>query len=278
MNIVRYLIKRASLGLGVAVALTVVASRPAAAATVCSLTTGGSGCSFGQGLFFADDQHPAGAGYIDSFLRIQQSGDEQGYNTSARPVQFDQQTDPTDTHDLAIADIGTEKIGGVDYFAFFLDANESASSKKSYLTLDQLEIYGANGTDLTGYSNAGANNASGALTGATKLYDMDTASADNAITLNYNLSGSDSGSSDMVFYLPKSMLGGYTYVTLYSQFGKINGSNKKYASDAGFEEWFTMSSIPVTTQFTAIPEPSTLLLLGTGVSLLLKRRKKFVAL
>jgi hypothetical protein len=274
MNIVSYLIKRSTLCLGVAVALTVAAPRSAAAATVCSLTTAGSGCSFGQGLFFADDQHPAGTGYIDSFLRIQQNGDEQGYNTSARPVQFDQKTDLTSTHDLAVADVGTEKIGGIDYYAFFLDVNESASSKKSYLTLNQLEIYGSNGTDLTGYSNNGANNATGALTGASKLYDMDTASSDNAITLNYDLSGSGSGSSDMVFYLPKSLLGGYTYVTLYSQFGNINGSNKKYASNGGFEEWFTMSSIPVTTQFTAIPEPSTMLLLGTGTGFLLRRRKK----
>ena len=74
---------------------------------------------------------------------------------------------------------------------------------------------------------------------------MDTASSDNAITLNYDLSGSGSGSSDMVFYLPKSLFSGYTYVTLYSEFGNINSSNKKYASNGGFEEWFTMSSIPV---------------------------------
>ena len=111
-------------------ALTVATPRPAAATTVCSLTTAGSSCTFGQGLFFADDQHPAGTGYIDSFLRIQQNGTEQGYNTSARPVQFDQKTDLTYTHDLAISDVGTEKIGGVDYLAFFLDVNESASLEK----------------------------------------------------------------------------------------------------------------------------------------------------
>ncbi len=251
-------------------ALTVVTPRPAAATTVCSLTTAGSSCTFGQGLFFTADQHPSGAANFDSFLQIQQNGTEQGYNTSAQPAQG-----VTNTHDLAISSIGTEKIGNVDYLAFFLDVNEAASLRKSYLTLDQLEIFGSNKTDLTGYSNAGANNASGSLNGATKLYDMDTAYTDNAITVNYLLSDAGSG-SDLVFYLPKSLFNGYTYVTLYSEFGNINNSNKKYSSDTGFEEWFTKSSIPgAQAQLIANPEPSTLLLLGSGVGFLLRRRKKF---
>jgi hypothetical protein len=273
MKAVKSVLRQASLCFGLAVALSVATPRPAAAATVCSLTTPGSSCTFGQGLFFTDEQQPTGTGYIDSFLRIQQNGYEQGYNTSARPVQFDEKTDLTYTHDLPIADVGVKTINNIDYLEFFLDVNEADSFKKSYLTLDQLEIFGSNGTDLTGYSNAGANNASGSLVGAAKVYDMDTASSDNAITLNYDLSGSGSGSSNMVFYLPKSLLGGYSYVTLFSQFGNIDGGKKKYYSNGGFEEWFTTSSIPDVST-TTLPEPSTLLLLGTGACFLIRKRRK----
>src|SRR5436190_9294522 len=195
MTNVRSALKRAVLSVGVAAAIVVVAPRQAAATTVCSLTTAGSSCTFGSGLFFTDEQHPTGTGYVDSFLRIQQNGYEQGYNTSARPLQstIDDKVDPNFTRDLALANVGIKNIGGVDYREFFLDVNEAASLTKSYITLDQLEIFGSNSTKLNNYTNLGANNASGALAGATKLYDMDTA-GDGAITLNYTLSGSGSGS------------------------------------------------------------------------------------
>ena len=112
---------------------------------------------------------------------------------------------------------------------------------------------------LTSYVKTTNNDATGALTGATKIYDMD-ASSDNYVQLDYNLSSQGSGSSDMVFYLPYSLFGNNQYVYLYSQFGKIDNNNNKYKSNAGFEEWFVKSDPPTT----AVPEPATLALLGTG--------------
>ena len=81
---------------------------PSAAGAVCDLRSGAASCNssyFGQAantaIFATDEQHPTGTGFINSFVRIQQNGWEQGYNTSARPLETDVQmkVDPNFTRD-----------------------------------------------------------------------------------------------------------------------------------------------------------------------------------
>lgn len=265
-----------------------VTASPAAANTICDLTSTGSSCSItggtgSTGLFFTGEQHPTGTGVIDPFLRLQQNGTEQGYNTSDRsypggnkmqPIIQDK-TDKNFTRNLALGEIGTELINGVLYAAFFLDVNEQATTNgdKNLITLDQLEIFTSANKDLNFYSNSGANNASGGLTGATKVFDLDTASSDNWVQLDYSLSGQGSGSSDMVFFLPYSYLAGANYVYLFSEFGDISGNNPhKYESGAGFEEWYSNGALSTQTQ-TSVPEPATLVLFGSGLVALARRRR-----
>jgi len=241
---------------GLACFAFVAYAAPSLAGNICDLrttTTGtctdtsftGTGYTAGDAKFFTDEQHPAGTGFIDSFVRIQQNGWEQGYNTSARPIETNPlmtvKTDPNYTRNLTLGEVGTKVLAdGLTYREFFLDVNEPAATNgnKNWITLDQLEVFASHKGSLNDYYYAtdntlGPNSGDGLLQGggtSKKIYDMDSA-GDNFIQLDYLVKGSGSGSSDMVFYLKDSLFTGYAssdYVYLFSQFGDIKGnvSNK----------------------------------------------------
>lgn len=232
---------------------------------ICDLTAGGS-CTINGAIFSTVELQPTGTGVIDSFVRVQKKNTEQGYNTDHRPVQFDEKKDPNFTRDLLLTEVGTTVIDGVAYATFYLDINEPASQNKELLTLDQLEVFSHSTGNLTGYSGV-PNTPSGQLPGATKVYDLD-ATGDWAVQLSYNLFSGGSGQSDMVFYLPRTLLT-QEYVTLFSQFGNIDGAALKAQSQAGFEEWFTIAQEEV-----PIPEPGTIALMGIGLLGVARRLRK----
>lgn len=241
-----------------------------AQAAGCNLYTMTATCAFNGATYAVDNSHPTGTGFIDSFVRIQQNGEEQGYNTSGRPVQFDEKTDLTFTHNLTTGEVpvltNPDGLTG-NYRQFFLDINEEANTWGSLLTLDQVQVFVSNTPSITdGYSAAGG----GSLAGATMVYSMDTATKDNWVNLDYSLEGGGSGTGDMVLYVPDAGFSGYKYVYLYSLFGCVpgtkgscgSGANTLYQSGAGFEEWWTLSPIAPPPP---VPEPTTLLLFGSGL-------------
>jgi PEP-CTERM motif-containing protein len=218
------------------------------------LTAGGS-ATVNTAILTTTDQQPTGSGVIDSFVRISSANDAcvQGYNTDARPLQFDENSSPTFTRDLLLSAVPVVTIGGVAYREFLLDINQQAANP--LLSLNDVEIYVHNTAGISGYTG-------GSFGSLTPVWDLD--GAGNAVVeLNYNLN-SGSGSGDLFLYVPDSKFDKTkTYVTLFSSFGIANVNND------GYEEWAVR--LPTGTR---VSEPGMLALFGVALLALGYRRRR----
>jgi len=201
------------------------------------LTSAGAVGGANGAVFTQANPQPTGTGVIRSFVRVQSPGSatlEQGYNTSARPLQFDENKSPVFTHSLRLSDIPEVNVNGTMYREFLLDINQSSSTP--LLSLDELRLFVGAAAGVNAYDTG-----SHQLAGASQVYDL----GDNTIQLDASLSHG-SGSGDKFALIPSSRFGsdGSQYVTLYSKFGVNNAAN------GGFEEW-AVSAKPV-----SVPLPS----------------------
>ena len=201
-------------------------------------------------VFVVDPAQPSGTGVFESFLRIQDNGDEEGYNTSNPSLPFDEKPGPW-THDLLLGDIPIVTVGGERFYEFVLDIQEPAAPGKSLLSLDGIQIY---------TSPIGSQNTTNLTALGTLRYDLD-ALEDTYILLDAGNS-SGSGGADLRALIPVSNFDGADasdFVYFFSEFG-LNES-----SEGGFEEWGI------------VPEPGTalLMLIGlAGFSSLIRRRRR----
>lgn len=207
----------------------------------------------GTAILTTTDSQATGSGVIDSFVRISTNGNvEQGYNTSFRPLTYDENNSPVFTHDLPLSAVPIVNIGGTDYREFLLDINQTASN--SLLSLDQVRIFLTNAGNQTGLIGSFG----------TEIFKLFASSGGgDSVKLDYNLN-SGSGSGDLFLYVPNAAFVGGTYVTLYSKFGI------PYPNNDGYEEWAVRTTTPVN-----IPEPGTALLLGSGLFGFAMLRRKF---
>lgn len=224
-----------------------------AAAGDVDLTAGGSAVVNGA-TFITSDNQSTGTGVIQSFVRVQDNGIADGYNTSGRPLSYDENSSPQFTRDLPFSAIPIVNLDGTDYREFLLDINQTAAHP--LLSLDMLQIRVASSGGLTGtWGSFGS-----------QVYDLDSG-GNNTLLLNYSLNNG-SGSGDLFVYVPNAVFGDAKYVYLYSMFGAKGGA---YRENDGFEEWAvrTTTTLPV-------PEPGTyaLMLAGLGAVGFMARRRQ----
>jgi hypothetical protein len=238
------------------------------------------------GIFVQGGIQPAGTGVFNTFLKYQPGGnqaDVQGYNTDARPLQYDENNAPPHTRSLPLSEVPLYNcatgfipgcVAGTQYRGFKLDINAKASDP--LLALDRVVIY-----DRTAGNLLGGHATEGTLLGGTSLFTgaSDTlvydSGASNRVDLDYLLESSGSGKSDMFLYVPDHLFTGGSFVYLYSEFG-IFEKKKSAAKDekhctagptpcsgpqddtSGFEEW----GVNDPTGVSRVPEPASIVLLG----------------
>src|SRR5205814_3385105 len=114
------------------VAVALLASPRLTSAAIVDLTTSPDASGEINGaLFFATDQQPAGTGFIDSFLRVQNNGFEQGYNTDGG-FPFDDKHPENYQHSLLLSDLASFTLNGTAYYKFFVDSNQYGPSAHEF--------------------------------------------------------------------------------------------------------------------------------------------------
>jgi len=250
--------------LAASAAILLLALPSARASTILDMTTASSthtqtGALGGSFTITNSDNQSTGTGVIQSFVRINPGGGqdaEQGFNTDARPLQFDENTSSSFTRSLSLSAVPIVILGGTAYREFLLDINQTKADP--LLSLNQIQIFLGNEGNLLSNSLTASTGTTPPQVGfsaadATPVFRMNNSNNSNfyQIQLDYSLN-SGSGSGDMFLYVQDSVFTGpNTFVYLYSQFGAPPGVNN---SNDGFEEWAVRTSAEPP-QFT--PEPAT---------------------
>ena len=260
------------------------------------LATDGSlaGAVGGTAIFSEISTHPAGTGVFDPFLTINSQGNsktEQGYNTDGHTALYLNQQRPEWNTLLKVSDLAKINIGGTNYYAFELDANEpsgtehSDGSSKSLLSIDNIRIY-TSSTDNTGavqsdVSKLESPSPLGTLRFALNdpLKNGSNFNITNWVKMAANTDGiadaqghnGGSGSSDLIVYIPAS---DFPNLNDYLFFYNLNGAHFQAdvggdAAEGGFEEWRAVVGVGVP------DDGATAALLGLGLVGLAGIRARF---
>jgi len=226
----------------------------------------------GAGAIYSTiDTLPTGTGVFDPFLTYQGSqatSIEQGFNTSkggpGQGFMDDKRVDQW-THDLHLGDLAVINQGGILYYAFELDANETGNGNVDHLlSIDDIRIF----TSPTDTAESVGDDASlvGNLGTLRYAQNATLGSVANWVLIDASRSEgghtSGSGSSDMILFVPTSLFAGASgsdflyFYTLNGAHNAPDGSN----AESGYEEWRAVVNVE------SVPDTgNTLALLGLGL-------------
>ena len=215
----------------------------------------GSSATVNGALFTYANQQPAGTGFIDPFLRVQEKPTEQGYNTDGG-FPFNDKTPHNYQHSVLISSLQVVIApDGVPSYKFMLYSNQAGASFSQHtLALSQLQIYTTNLPAQT-TTDPATFDAQNHL-----VYNLNAGTTfntppNNASTGNTILTlATGSGIADLYAYIPVSdfIYATDKYVILY-----FYGGNDQFSSTGGFEEW-----VAFTKSAPSVPDRASTLLLG----------------
>jgi len=220
-----------------------------------------TGAVGGTAIFSETSTHPAGTGVFDPFLTINSQGNsktEQGYNTDGHTALYLNQQRPEWNNLLKVSDLAKINIGGTNYYAFELDANEPSGTERDHspkvlLSVDNIRIY-TSSTDNTAavqsdVSKLESPSPLGTLRFALNdpLKNGSNFNITNWVKMAANTDGiadaqghnGGSGFSDLIVYIPAS---DFPNLNDYLFFYNLNGAHFQAdvggdAAEGGFEEW-----------------------------------------
>lgn len=203
---------------------------------------------------------PTGTGVYNPFLRLRASGSEEGMNTDGDANSTYNDVAGIWTHSITLGQLNTVTVGGVNYYSFSVDINEPNGGGQNLLSLDELRIYTLNGSASL-MTEAAVTGAGGVL-----RYNLD-GTIDQDVYMDYNLAAG-SGHDDVQVLIPTSFFAGASasdQIYFYSKFGDTAGmiADADFSSGDGFEEWHAL--LGEAPPPPSLPEPSTVMILGTGL-------------